>query len=138
MTSGVIYECHCIPSDKSYIGMTTQPLDKYWEKRFRNILNAPLNRNFTLIEKAIRKYEADAFRVTKICNFSNHEEGCKLEIFWIKELNTLAPNGYNLTLGGEGTPGWVPSDEWCKKVRERLLGNQHTKGHKHSEESHDR
>lgn len=28
------------------------------------------------------------------------------EKYWIKQYNSLAPNGYNLTVGGQGTPGF--------------------------------
>lgn len=44
------------------------------------------------------------------------------EIFWIKECNSLSPNGYNLTTGGEGTPGYsrpqtVEEREKRKKIK---------------------
>lgn len=28
------------------------------------------------------------------------------EVYWIKKLNSIIPNGYNMTTGGEGTPGF--------------------------------
>ena len=39
----------------------------------------------------------------------------------------------NLTDGGEGTSGAVLSEEFCKKNKERLKGNQYAKGVKHTE-----
>ena len=71
----------------------------------------------------------------------------------IKKYNTLQPNGYNLTIGGEGTVGYKFSAEQCRKMSEsrkgkpsgrkgekaspetrRKLSDSH-KGHKHSKET---
>ena len=42
------------------------------------------------------------------------------EIFWIAELKTKAPNGYNLTDGGHGNRGNKMSDEQKKKIAATL------------------
>ena len=41
------------------------------------------------------------------------------EIFWIKEYNSLSPNGYNLTTGGEGTPGFSRPQTTEEKVKRK-------------------
>jgi hypothetical protein len=44
----------------------------------------------------------------------------QLETFYIKNLNTISPYGYNLTYGGEQP---VRCEETCKKISASLLGH---------------
>ena len=50
------------------------------------------------------------------------------EKHYIKVFNTLYPNGYNLTEGGDGG---VPSDETRKKISKSLIGENHPLFGKH-------
>lgn len=52
-----------------------------------------------LVDKAIHKYGWENFtaEVIEVCDAEIAEER---ERYWIKELNTLEPNGYNCTTGG--------------------------------------
>jgi len=50
-----------------------------------------------------------------------------LERFWIKRLKSRSPGGYNLSDGGEGNPGWVPTEEWKEKKRQEQLGRSRSK-----------
>ena len=54
----------------------------------------------TLVDKAIREYGWENFtkEVLEVCDAEIAEER---EKYWIKELNTLEPHGYNCTTGGE-------------------------------------
>ena len=54
----------------------------------------------TLLTKAIKKYGKANFTCEILCYADNIDTLNTLEIFWIKELNTLSPNGYNLSPGG--------------------------------------
>ena len=35
---------------------------------------------------------------------------------YIKKYNSYGENGYNMTYGGEGTLGWIPSEETKRKI----------------------
>lgn len=63
------------------------------------------------IDLALEKYGHDIFTV-EILEFCSREELNNKESYWIKTLNTIAPNGYNLTNGGDHT--FVLSN--CKQV----------------------
>ena len=52
------------------------------------------------IAKTINKYGHENFTIEEIEKCNSIDELNLREQFWIKELNTLAPNGYNLTTGG--------------------------------------
>ena len=54
----------------------------------------------TLVDKAIREYGWENFTV-EILEVCDAEVAPERESHWIKELNTLEPNGYNCTNGGE-------------------------------------
>jgi group I intron endonuclease len=56
--------------------------------------------------KALKKYGFENFKV-KILEESDNVNYIyqEREPYWIKELNTFYPNGYNLTLGGKGSLG---------------------------------
>jgi len=55
-----------------------------------------------ILNKAINKYGRKCFKreLLEICE--SKKDLNKKEVFWIKEKNTLHPNGYNLTKGGTG------------------------------------
>lgn len=63
-----------------------------------------------VIKSSIKKYGKDNFEkeIIEICNSININER---EIFWICKLNSMLPNGYNLTEGGDGFRGMKFSQE---------------------------
>lgn len=73
---------------------------------------------------AIKKYGENNF-ITGIIDFYDKSIICEKEIFWIKEKNSLTPNGYNLTVGGEGGDTWTLNpnkEEICKKISIKTKG----------------
>lgn len=50
----------------------------------------------------------------------------ELERKAIQKFNTRAPNGYNLTDGGDGAPGYKHSDEAREAFRQRAIGRKHS------------
>jgi len=79
------------------------------------------------IHNAIQKYGWEKFKVEKIIDNVPEEDLNNLEMAYIAVENTKAPNGYNLTDGGEGTSGLVHSEASKKKMSEskrRLLSNR--------------
>lgn len=57
------------------------------------------------IREAIKKYGKDNFDkeiIEYIEDDEKHNYVSEKEKFWIKELNSMSPNGYNISPGGEG------------------------------------
>lgn len=54
----------------------------------------------TLITRAIAKYGKDNFKKEIIYYCSSNDELNKKEIYYIKEYNSIFPNGYNISTGG--------------------------------------
>ena len=114
------YEVYLIEStetDKKYIGITT----KGYEQRFANHVwhSRKSRKSCRALYAAINKYGASTFRVRLIDTAKNREDLCAKEIYYISKLNTLYPNGYNLTLGGDAGS---MSDDTKRMMSERLKG----------------
>jgi group I intron endonuclease len=88
-----------------------------------------------LVYQAIKKYGLENLRFDVLC------EGCEedikqLEVTLIAERKTMAPGGYNLTEGGEGSRGWKHSAETRKDMSEFRTGERNGMyGRKHSKET---
>lgn len=94
---------------KKYVGQALQNLKNgkkrgYLGRWKEHISEANSNKNYCrLLDKAIRKYKPENFKVSLICS-CNIEKMNNLEEFYIKEFNTLTPNGYNLmSRSGKGS-----------------------------------
>ena len=81
---------------KQYVGQTARSI----EDRFKEHLKDSQTHDYPLY-KAMQKYGIEHFSVKQLEECSTEELDDK-EIFWIKKLNTYY-EGYNATLGGEGT-----------------------------------
>ena len=96
---GTIYSITCIINDKPYVGRTRQK----FEVRIRQHKSKSKNAT-TALGAAIRKYGWENFtaEIIEVCPVEMLNER---EIYWIKKLNSKAPNGYNMTDGGDGLVG---------------------------------
>lgn len=111
---GHIYKITNKLNGKFYVGKTVKTI----QNRFCSHCYDAVKRNSTTyLHKAIRKYGKENFIVEEIelCNNENLNER---EIFWI---SILKPH-YNQTIGGEGICGYKHSNEYCKKMSERMIG----------------
>jgi group I intron endonuclease len=79
---------------KQYIGQTIQSLKKRWAVHYAPKSECPYLHN------AIQKYGKENFSVEEIATYSNLEDLNNAEEYYIQWYNTLAPNGYNISLGG--------------------------------------
>ncbi len=115
---GVVYLIIDGTNDKEYVGQTTRSV----EIRFKEHANY----NDSYINHAIRAHGEDMFAtaILKVC--MNKEELDFWERYFIRSRNTIYPNGYNLTDGGEGG---IP----CEEVRKRMSVAR--KGHEVSDET---
>lgn len=104
--TGNIYIITNLINNMQYVGQTTRTI----QQRFSGHKNtAKNNTDNTYLHRAMNKYGIENFKVDKIAsiNCDSIEELSEqlnyLEIMYIAEYNTLAPNGYNLTKGGQAT-----------------------------------
>lgn len=101
----IIYVVTNSINSKVYVGQTVQSLEKRWNThKYKG--NALYN--------AIKKHGFENFTITQVDSAESLEELNAKEIDWIVKLNCLAPNGYNLRMGGDG--GGSPSEETRVKI----------------------
>ncbi|MEH2148596.1 GIY-YIG nuclease family protein [Nostoc sp.] len=102
-SNGVIYLITNLIDGKQYVGLTTTSLDERWGRHLEQVLR----KNASLLHKAIASFGKGNFTIEAIDSASSPKELRAKEREWIKKLNTLTPNGYNVTNGGEigGSPG---------------------------------
>lgn len=96
---GTIYMIRNIKNDKRYVGQSVQPV----EKRFRQHIEAAYlegRRAYnTCLSRAIRKHGSDFFEVGVLAEDVPDEDLDIVEAHYIDMYNTLAPNGYNKSVG---------------------------------------
>lgn len=114
---GCLY-CIKSPSGKKYIGITL----KSAAERFSKHCTASRKSQKLPIYRAIKKYGRDAMAISVLCVSDNIEYLRLVEIRAIAALNTLLPNGYNATSGGEGTPGRILSDAARRRISAAQVG----------------
>jgi predicted GIY-YIG superfamily endonuclease len=90
---GSIYSIQS-PSGKYYVGQTTRDPNLRFKEHLRD------SSNCTLLKAAISKYGKNNMKL-KIIEKVEVESLDDREVYWISKLNSLVPNGYNLTSGGE-------------------------------------
>lgn len=131
--TGTIYLLTCTVTGKQYVGKTKRKLGRRITEHKRDS-----SRNRPGIDHAIfvHGWENFTVEVLETCPVEKLDER---EIFWIRELNTKAPHGYNLTDGGDGGRGCSPSAETREKISAKMKGRPaHNKGVKHTPEARKR
>ena len=94
--NGVIYAITNLINGKQYVGLTTTSLEERWERH----IEQALSKKASLLHKAIAEDSQKNFTVEIIDRAFSIKDLTAKERYWIKKLNTLNPNGYNVTLGG--------------------------------------
>lgn len=95
---GFIYLIKHIASGKGYVGLTRRSL----KQRFQGHIDVAKKRIRPdgTITHDIAKYGREAFSIELLEEVQSLELLSQREIFFIKELHTLSPNGYNQNRGG--------------------------------------
>ena len=121
---GRIYKIVNAQNDKVYIGLTTRPLSK----RFNEHKTDKRKTRITGISRAMRKYGYEHFSIVEISTAENKKELMQMEKDYILEYNSLAPNGYNFTTGGEDY-GFLPETitKISRKQKGRKFSDEHLK-----------
>ena len=105
----VVYVAMNDVNKKIYVGVTKQNLNK---RMISHFADAKTGRRSGAFQRAICKYGRGAFSFYIFSTHNTYDEAKQNEVSAISD---LAPE-YNMTAGGEGTVGWVPSDETKKKI----------------------
>ena len=99
-------------NNKLYVGQSLNA-----EERFMSHCKGDYNNS--LIDRAIQKYGKKHFWFEII--ESQIEDYNEREIFWIKELNAMKPNGYNIMPGGEEPPRLVGENSPSAKIADETV-----------------
>lgn len=105
---------------KSYIGVTSTGSAKRWT---RHLMDCRKNVHRPLYH-SMNKHGVDSFVIEVIDRAIDWQDGLRKEVEYIEKLGTLFPGGYNITLGGEGTKGFVPPDWLRAKWSEARKGHE--------------
>lgn len=97
----IIYLITNTITKKKYVGMTAGTASRRFKDHCRQARLLPK----VPLHLSIAKYGPEAFTVEVIANARDRGDLCKLERSLIKKHKCLAPNGYNLTTGGDGYSG---------------------------------
>ena len=94
-----IYLIENVLNNKKYVGKTMFSIEKRWKEHQQDYLKHRCEKR--PLYNAMCKYGIENFRISQLEEV-NPEIAEEREIYWIKYYNTYE-NGYNATLGGDGT-----------------------------------
>jgi group I intron endonuclease len=114
----VVYKITNILNGKSYIGQTVQKLDR---RLNQHKCKKYADSGKSLISQAIQKYGFNNFTVETLSYCSSYEMMDKHEIKAIQYFNTVSPNGYNLTHGGQS------QGKKCEEIVQRIASKNRGK-----------
>ena len=115
-----IYKIENLINHKIYIGQSKDPIRRFQQHCFKK------EKYKSLINEAINKYGKENFSLEILGWFDNYNEK---EKEYIKQYRSLAPYGYNISLGGEdppilkgkNNPNAIITEEIANKIIEQLL-----------------
>lgn len=113
-----IYKITNLINGKIYVGQSKDPVRR-WKEHKWDAFNSNCKEN-SAIHEAFLKYGLENFEFTIIGWFENYNE---MEKYYIKELDTLSPNGYNLTEGGDEPPHYYGEEHHNSKYTQELVDN---------------
>lgn len=124
----IIYKSTNKITGKVYVGQTIHTLDKRIEGHIKES-KLESNRPFML---SINKYGENNFIFETIDSANNLDELNDKEIYWINFYNSVLPNGYNVTGGGQGKK-MISTNELGKRISEGLKNSEKWKKTKNTE-----
>ena len=98
----IVYKAINNVNGKLYIGYTTKSLEERANIHFYKSKSTKGKHYNYVFSSAIRKYGFENFSWEILQTCKNIEECLKTEINLIAKYNTLSPNGYNISKGGNG------------------------------------
>lgn len=95
----LIYKITNIINNKIYVGKTTKTLEERYTLHLATKNRASEQHRY--LYRSMNKHGVENFIIEILEEVSEHDLDVR-ERYWIKELNSLNPKGYNMTEGGEG------------------------------------
>lgn len=105
-----MYRYICLITMMEYVG---QAID--FDERHRKHMNNSKNNIQYKIDQAIRQFGIENFHI-EIIEYVLDAIADNREAFWIEELGTIYPNGYNVRPGGATYRGWNHTEETIEKI----------------------
>ena len=144
---GIIYLIRNKMNGKCYVGQTIE--EKGFNGRYNCLgeeiekvynyhkSNKERNRYYNKhLLSSIEKYGLEAFEVNKCLDYAFSLEELNIKEKVYIQLYNSFKNGYNETLGGESTKGYIPTEEHRQKMSEAIKGeNNPMYGKHHTEET---
>jgi len=97
-THGYIYVLTCLVTMREYVGQAV-----CWKTRWKQHCGAAKAGSACAIHRAIKKYPGQfALTIVRRCSIGDLN---RWEEYYIDKFDTLMPNGYNMTEGGDGVRG---------------------------------
>jgi group I intron endonuclease len=155
---GIVYKITNIIDGMVYIGQTTKTLNQRWTEHVYDSVGKRRRKHNSYLHLAIEKHGKENF-IAEILNYCCDKLSLDaVECFYIKNLDTVRPNGYNISLGGTGvmhgrtmsaetkakisasSKGHVGAkfnhtESARQRISESLMGNKRSVGRKHSAET---
>ena len=104
----IIYRAINKINSKSYVGKTEKDLKIRQQWHYASVRQ----KSQFAFHRALAKYGAESFEWEVLdSNSIDNLELNKKEQHYIALYESFGPNGYNMTAGGEGQTGWIPSEE---------------------------
>lgn len=98
--NGIIYLISQVDSERKYVGLTIQTLEKRWSQHKEDALYYYIKSDESL-HSAIREFGQESFNIKIIDQGTTKLDLEVKEKKWINYLGTLVPNGFNISKGGE-------------------------------------
>ena len=113
------YIIRCLIDGKVYVGITSRSLAHRWNEHLYASRQRPRRQT---ISAAIAKHGASNFQMEPICSALSWGAICESERELILQYDCLAPRGYNLRSGGEGSFGCTRSAESIERSAAKHRG----------------
>lgn len=103
---GFVYLITCVPEQKSYVGITRRPPKQRFQGHKKGADRG--QGDYASLQEALRTYDDDSFKYEILAEAKTLGELSDKEVFYIDELSTLTPVGYNKNRGGSVAIGAHP------------------------------
>lgn len=97
--NGIIYLITNKITNKQYVGLTIQSLERRWQYHLEQAYGGYIKSDKSL-HSSIRKHGPESFDICIIDRGTTKSDLEQKERYWIKELDTIIPKGYNISPGG--------------------------------------
>lgn len=120
----ILYRATNRITGKSYIGATSRKLNQRIACHFSDAKKR--RKEGSAFHDAIRSYGREAFSFEQIASATDWPSLLAMERVAVEIYATVAPSGYNLSLGGEGALGLVKSAATREKIAAANRGRKHS------------